>query len=161
MGSSVGLFEAWLLWWQGVDVKPMSLHGVSMLWVGRIAKVITFVGGLTVLLDLIGPDRVRHLAGQTRRKYDTETHRLRYVWIVGMLTIVGSSCGILLETFPPARLIIMFCVLIVAVMSLVVTTPLALAGIADLLESELSERLLRWFGFGLLAVGFSFDLLTS
>lgn len=159
--SSVGLLEAWWLWWQGVDVKPMSLHGLPMLWVGRIAKFATFVGGLTILLDLVGPERVRHLAGRTRRRYHTGTYQLRYVWIGGTLTILGAVCGFLLELFPPGRLIIMLCVLILAVMSLVVSIPLALAGVADILESERSERVLRWAGFGLLAVGFSFDLLTS
>ena len=52
-------FNAWHLWWQGSLTRDFNLYGLGLLWWGRIGKAVAFIGALTVVLDLIGPDRLR------------------------------------------------------------------------------------------------------
>lgn len=56
---NVGLLEAWRLWSEGKSLTDYELWGLSILWWGRAGKVIQFLGGLTILLDLLGPERLR------------------------------------------------------------------------------------------------------
>ncbi|MDF5752937.1 hypothetical protein [Spongiactinospora sp. TRM90649] len=61
--ASIGYFEAWGIWWEGKSTLGHDLFGVmSMVWVGRIGKVLSFVGGLTILLDIVGAERLKRLA---------------------------------------------------------------------------------------------------
>lgn len=52
------LFDAWRLWWEGHSVLDLELWGLEITWWGRIGKVLQFVGALTVVLDIIGPERL-------------------------------------------------------------------------------------------------------
>lgn len=56
---SVGFAEAWSLWLAGQSVADFELWGRPMLWWGRAGKLVQFAGGLTVVLDLVGADRLR------------------------------------------------------------------------------------------------------
>src|SRR4051794_23308087 len=67
--QSVGLLEAWGLWWQGKSVQGMSLWGVMpMLVVGRLGKVMAFIGTIVAVIDIIGPARIREWAARGKRR---------------------------------------------------------------------------------------------
>jgi hypothetical protein len=55
----VDLLEAWRLWGSGQPTADLVLWGLPILWWGRIGKLAQFAGALTVVLDLIGPARLR------------------------------------------------------------------------------------------------------
>ncbi|WNV90302.1 hypothetical protein [Umezawaea sp. Da 62-37] len=61
------LWDLWHHWLSGKKVDEGHLWGLSILAWGRIGKGLQFLAGLTVILDLIGPERLR-LFG---RKYIT------------------------------------------------------------------------------------------
>ncbi|WP_436762859.1 hypothetical protein [Streptosporangium sp. V21-05] len=61
--TSINYFEAWGMWWEGKSTLGHDLFGVmSMVWVGRVGKILSFAGGLTLLLDIIGAERLQRLA---------------------------------------------------------------------------------------------------
>ncbi|MEV1004730.1 hypothetical protein [Nonomuraea sp. NPDC050202] len=51
--------EAWCMWFTNVQVNQHTLHGVSILALGRAGKVVAFAAGLIVVLDIIGPQGVK------------------------------------------------------------------------------------------------------
>lgn len=160
MGASVGYLEAWGLWWQGVDLRPMSLYGFPMIWVGRIAKIVTFVAGLTVLLDLVGPARVTTMAVNARGALSNRTD------LLGALLITSFIALFLLSAFLPqdttwASIALGLVTLAIAVTSIVAAPILFIIGLAALLRSHTRQIVLRWASVALLVLGFSFDLLTS
>ncbi len=69
-------------WWQWLHPTPdrlvPELWGFPLLWWGRIGKCLQFVGGATLILDLIGPDNLRTFGrhiGQFRTRRDFENLR--------------------------------------------------------------------------------------
>jgi len=69
--QSVGLPEAWGLWWQGKSVQGMLLWGIPMLIVGRAGKIISFIGAIVAVVDIVGPARIRQWASRTQRNETT------------------------------------------------------------------------------------------
>src|SRR5262245_14209686 len=55
------LWDVWSVWWSGRSAGGMPLWGMTVLWWGRVGKLMQFSAGLTVILDLVGPDRLRHM----------------------------------------------------------------------------------------------------
>jgi hypothetical protein len=172
--QSVGLFEAWSLWWQGKSVQGMSLWGMPMLVVGRVGKIMAFAGSVVAVIDIIGPTRIREWGARTKRANPQKlTERIQENPHYGALTLAFAVAGsvIALSAFFGAGLGLLADAIlaILATVGLVVTIfsfllliahPLV-RGLGRVLESERWERVVRWFGFTLIIVGFSFDLLAS
>lgn len=55
----VDIWEAWSHWFAGQPLGDARLWGMPILWWGRIGKLAQFAAGLAVVLDLIGPERLR------------------------------------------------------------------------------------------------------
>ncbi|MEJ2862565.1 hypothetical protein [Actinomycetospora flava] len=75
-GSSVrdvGIAEAIQLWLGGQKLDGFSLWSVSFVWWGRLAKGVTILAGLVVVIDLLGADRLRHWGEPLRTR---PLHRL-------------------------------------------------------------------------------------
>ncbi|MEV6238819.1 hypothetical protein [Lentzea sp. NPDC051838] len=72
-----GLWEAWRLWGTGASTQQFVLWGMPLLWWGRAGKVAQFVAGLAVLLDLIGPVRLRTWAQGSAGVAMTRLRQLR------------------------------------------------------------------------------------
>ncbi|GAA3913820.1 hypothetical protein [Actinoplanes auranticolor] len=51
-------FTLWSSWFAGHDMEDMKLLGMSLMWWGRLGKVAQFAGGLAVIIDILGPERV-------------------------------------------------------------------------------------------------------
>jgi hypothetical protein len=54
-----GLWQAWMEWWTGRPQSQRQLWGWQIAYWGRVGLCLQFIAGLTVLLDLIGPERLR------------------------------------------------------------------------------------------------------
>jgi hypothetical protein len=59
--TDVSLLEAWSHWRAGQPTSDLELWGHSMLFWGRLGKLLQFVGALTVIAELIGVDRLQRL----------------------------------------------------------------------------------------------------
>jgi hypothetical protein len=67
--QTIGYLEAWGRWFAGQEVDPQAEFGfMSVLWWGRVGKIATFIGGLTVILDILGPWCLRELSKRLRRR---------------------------------------------------------------------------------------------
>ena len=70
----VGLLEAWRLWFSGNLTSDSLLWGVmKILWWGRIGKVIVLAAALTIVVDIIGPERLRSFGESLHTKKFTMT----------------------------------------------------------------------------------------
>jgi hypothetical protein len=108
----VGLFEAWGLWWQGAKLDDTALWGLPMLVVGRIGKVMAFVGSIVAVVDIIGPDNIELWAARIRKepgRYSLLSHADRFFFrntLTGLLFFCacfvfgGVSVAVVAYVFP-------------------------------------------------------------
>ena len=166
--QSVGWFEAWGLWWRGTSLQGMALWGFPMLVVGRTAKVVGFSGGVVAVIDIVGPARIRTW-GRRARSSEPKIRRWSRlpVWykLAGALTVAS-----LLLTFAFARtgpltapdeVILNAISIFTFFLALVTSADFTIPLIGYLLEHPRWEPVVRWSGFMMVIVGFSFDLLAS
>lgn len=65
VGEPLGLWGRWL---SGEKVDNDRLWGRPMLWWARTGKLLQFAAGLTVVLDILGPGRLREFGARLRRQ---------------------------------------------------------------------------------------------
>jgi hypothetical protein len=165
--DDLGLWEAWTWWFQGVPLDSVSLWGVPILWWGRIGKTAAFLGGMTVILDIVGPESIRAFG---RRVKTTGAEDVTF-------TIAGIGAAAMLGFIIVPLLVWPFFgregarIALVAMATLIFATLFLLAypkvimaailGFARLLENPLAERIVRTVGVVFLLAGFHFDLLAT
>ncbi|MEU5695443.1 hypothetical protein [Actinosynnema sp. NPDC020468] len=67
VGKAVGEpLRLWGRWLSGEKVDDARLWGLPMLVWGRTGKLLQFAAGLTVVLDLVGPERLREFGNRLR-----------------------------------------------------------------------------------------------
>lgn len=65
-GQETDLFQAWAQWYSH-QVVDNILWGRPIWWWGRIGNVLMFVSGMTLVADLVGPERISAFAEQLRQ----------------------------------------------------------------------------------------------
>lgn len=63
------LWEAWSRWFEGRLPDDAELWGMSLVFWGRLGKLLQFIAGLTVVLDLIGAERLRAWGTSARNNF--------------------------------------------------------------------------------------------
>ncbi|MEV0387048.1 hypothetical protein [Nonomuraea sp. NPDC050643] len=164
--ADISYLEAWRMWFDGKSTVGNNLLGVPMLWWGRTGKIGAFLGGMTVVLDVIGPERIRQFGERVRRVdpwADLPEKWLRVpsmiIWLIGAVPFGISAYvgGGSVEWTIGVPMLVCYVAIAFAVVN-----PDALAKLAAMmLENPVSERILRWIAVVLLIVGFHFDLLAS
>ncbi|WP_326834720.1 hypothetical protein VSH64_07290 [Amycolatopsis rhabdoformis] len=71
------LLHAWREWLAGHDTAQLRVFGVTVLWWGRLGKTLEFLGGLTVVLDLLGRQRMESVHAALRARRRRLVNRLR------------------------------------------------------------------------------------
>lgn len=56
----ITLSETWKLWLSDNLPADAVLWGISIFWWERIGKVMQFLGGSTIIADIIGPEKIRY-----------------------------------------------------------------------------------------------------
>jgi hypothetical protein len=79
MRNDVGLFEAWGNWGSGESLANLHLWGLRIVWWGRIGKLLEFAAGLVLLIDIVGPKRLKAF-GQWLRTQATAKETLRFAF---------------------------------------------------------------------------------
>ncbi|WP_433270671.1 hypothetical protein ACQPZF_10435 [Actinosynnema sp. CS-041913] len=151
---------------------------MAILYWGRAGKFAAFMGGLTVLLDIAGPDRLRKLATYGRRftgRYralkpgeSIDSRKESYPEEFFLLTLCAAGFYLSLlfarwayvsgKGFPSAVLAAIVAVSTPGVPFLFILT---VNLIVKILDSNRPAQAFRWTGVVLIAVGFHFDLLAS
>lgn len=57
--NEIGIFAAWKLWLSGHLPSDTMIWGVSVFWWGRLGKIMQFIGAITIIADIIGPEKIR------------------------------------------------------------------------------------------------------
>ncbi len=166
---TIGYLEAWGLWFSGEQPPSDAVMGfMTVRWWGRVGKIAAFIGGATVILDLIGPDRLREISARStkwsRRAVSSPLQKFAPLFV--LLTLTASTFTASVLTFPGiqdvARVAALLAVLLtLLIVSAMMTRVLILQLLADAFANERSERVVRWAAIAVLTVGFHFDLLAS
>jgi hypothetical protein len=90
--ADISYFEAWQMWSEGRSTLGNDLLGMPMIWWGRLGKITAFASGATILLDIVGPMRLR--AAQVQIDRPTETNLVVHFVTLIAAGIVGASVGI-------------------------------------------------------------------
>jgi hypothetical protein len=150
--TNISYFEAWGMWFDGRSTLGNDLLGLPMIWWGRFGKILSFVAGAAVVVDLLGSERLS-------RYGDRLTQFLARHSVLAP-AVIGFVIGIIvLAVTEPIG--------IHWLLQAIVT--LTISGSAAVLVNAISRALLnpefssvaRWVSLGLFFVGFHFDLLAS
>lgn len=57
--NEISIVEAWTRWLSGELSPHVTIWGVSIFWWGRLGKIMQFVGAITIVADIIGPEKIR------------------------------------------------------------------------------------------------------
>ncbi|GAA3839217.1 hypothetical protein GCM10022243_02030 [Saccharothrix violaceirubra] len=162
----MGWWEAWTRWAAGdPTLKDAVLWGVKVLWWARIGKLMAFLAGLVLVVDIIGPERIvasveRRVAGGhlDRWRVDRRAARRGVIVFGGLFVLVLVGVVLRLDSGPLGILAI----------ALVASVP-ALAAVNHLLPRFLTwlylhDRVvtaIRTASLAAFVVGFHFDMLGS
>ena len=110
--ESVNLVEAWQRWAAGESVQHLNLWFWSILWWGRIGKILGIFGLLALIAEIIGPKKLQQFGGSLReirvqlpellitpmRKLvsqdpDPTTYGFLTIYILIIATIMGVLCA--------------------------------------------------------------------
>ncbi len=91
------LFELWQDWLRGAIGSGAELWGLDLIWWGRIGKLLQFAGGVTILSEIIGPQRLREFGGRLHSTFRLEDMKARFKDVrnyrVAMWRYVSSAIG--------------------------------------------------------------------
>ncbi len=95
--DDLGIFEAWRHWRSGTLASDSTLWHVRIFWWGRIGAILQFIGGVLVVAEIVGTDRlrdfgrslhgvlgvaaVRKLFGETVAWYGATYRAARYIFV--------------------------------------------------------------------------------
>ncbi|WP_143168800.1 hypothetical protein [Amycolatopsis australiensis] len=176
----ISYWEAWQVWWSGkkLDDSTVFMQLSTVTW-ARIGKLLEFAGGLTVLLDLAGQDRIQQyvraatiafeglLDWEIRRFVSFVDNFARTVWIVAEVSMMAALATALNSQIITVTTIVLGVIVILINLLNLLTrqTMLVILLIAPaliyLLKGERTWHPVRWLAFLLFLIGFHFDLLTS
>lgn len=153
MATSISYFEAWRAWCGGGQPPPDAvLWFMSLRWWARAGKIAAFLGGATVILDLIGPERLRQFGSDPTlpQKYVSK--------IAPMAVIFGWAVLALHSTLLDGWIgSVAFGSFVLVCWSLEFGPNL----LARILDTKRPAQILRYISVGMLLIGFHFDLLAS
>lgn len=154
--------HAWSVWATGSSASQLPLWGHTVMWWARLGKVLSFVAGIVVVLDLIGPSRLRNLG---RGSSNTES-TIAHVWRRFIISLVHrwnvpapqDAFRDVRSFFKVAAIMIIANLLLLPVMLLVLRP---LMSTKKLLWDENPGHILRWISFFLFLTGSTLDFLGS
>lgn len=57
--NEISIVDAWVLWLSGHLSPDLMIWGVSIFWWGRLGKIMQAIGAITIIADIIGPEKIR------------------------------------------------------------------------------------------------------
>ncbi|AQZ62756.1 unnamed protein product [[Actinomadura] parvosata subsp. kistnae] len=150
--TDISYFDAWQLWLDGRSTLGNDLLGMQMIWWGRGGKILSFLSGVTIVVDLVGPEKFSRYGHWIQRLLNVQ------VWHFPVVPfVVGGVVGVL----TPSRLDTESIVANLIGWAIGVSLVLLLLRFSFLLINPQMALIIRWMSLGLFVVGFHFDLLAS
>jgi hypothetical protein len=158
VSQAVNYFDAWALWAEGSEhLRTMSMWGIPIYWWGRIGKVMTFLAGGTLVVDLVGPERM----SKVYTRYNTaKTQRVGAVLLMGVLVFAAvMAAREMLSPEPDVGALFLHTVAISAGGFYTLGTVLILIHFSA--SGQAIPAMVNRISLGLFVVGFHFDFLAS
>jgi hypothetical protein len=57
--QDISFTEAYNIWVSGNSLGEYAIWGISIIWLGRIGKIISFFSAMTIIADILGPVEIR------------------------------------------------------------------------------------------------------
>ncbi|SDM55974.1 hypothetical protein [Allokutzneria albata] len=172
--NSIGYFEAWERWFNGdTALRDARLWRLHVLWWGRVGKLAAFFAGMALILDIIGPERLRQFSTRYVRRNNLPRSSLGpallgavaavfLLWATffpGKVSFLGFEIAV--YSFGVTSAIAVF----VLVISLVLLAPALLEGVRRglvlIFERDALARTVQVTALVLFVAGFHFDMLAS
>lgn len=161
--ADISYFEAWGMWLNGRSTLGNNLFGMPMIWWARGGKIAAFVSGFTVVLDILGPDKLREFADRVRRINPNRLLTLERGAMVGLGAF--SALAVLAVELIRVGLVALQLAVVLGVIVIAATYTQvlgrAIRKVADLIENPRTARWWRFVSFLIFIIGFHFDLLAS
>lgn len=159
----ITLAEAWTLWWSGQQLTDHTIHGLSVLWLARLGKLLAFLAGTTIVLDVIGPERL--IAWSQKASTDPKLKR----GVITALFAMGLALGVVAEVlawqrndFTSPDYNLRWALLVGFVSSLLGANAERIAGwVGHALAREGIEKWVRRVAIPLFFLGFALDYMAS
>ncbi|MEV6039271.1 hypothetical protein AB0L65_49605 [Nonomuraea sp. NPDC052116] len=171
--ADIGYLDALQMWFSGNSaLQDSTMYGLGMLWWGRFGKIAAFLGGMTVVLDILGPERIREYGGRLRAVPRSRTQGTLTALTTGGGAIVAGSMAAAVDVAMGLgsgrlALAVLIATIVLAVGWVAISTARSklfentLKGVAWVLEHPKSLGWWRVISLLGLVVGFHFDLLAS
>lgn len=148
--AEINYVDAWQLWLDGRSAIGYNLLGMPMIWWGRIGKILSFVAGAAIVVDLVGSEKLARYSERLTRRMNKGLGP----WVGGALTCllgvaVGSYFGVSADAMFPLIVGISVCIALV------------LGAVTDAMKHPRLATTTRWASLLLFIVGFHFDLRAS
>lgn len=90
--TNLGLLDAWNLWLDGQSTIGHTLYGIPIIWVGRAGKVLAFISAFTILIDILGPERINDYGRWLQvEKFPVDTTTAQVlIWVAVVVNIALS-----------------------------------------------------------------------
>ncbi|MDL1900497.1 hypothetical protein FBR02_06975 [Anaerolineae bacterium CFX9] len=95
---------AWSLWSQGLLGSDYLLWGVAIFWWARIGRIISAVSALTIVLEIIGPERLRRFGSRLRTNINFRWAARKVIRLSRTVTRLFSFAAALLASSDDRRL---------------------------------------------------------
>ncbi|MFB9906165.1 hypothetical protein [Allokutzneria oryzae] len=164
------IVDAWFAWFSGQKLDEMTiLFGWPLLYWGRLGKCLAFLGGATILLDVIGPEKLGEWGNRWRYRLEQREWRTKFMLPVlalalfGILTVLTIVWRDDIEAqFPMVADYLITFALGATILLTLHSMRLAFIWLLyPMMAQKKPAQFIRWLGIALLAVGFHFDLLAS
>ncbi|MGK7897626.1 MAG: hypothetical protein AB4372_29430 [Xenococcus sp. (in: cyanobacteria)] len=76
------LIEVWKIWFEGSSLDGITLWGISMRWWARIGLLAQYFGALTIIVEVIGPDRLNEFGKNLKTPFS-----IKQLWKFALDTI--------------------------------------------------------------------------
>jgi hypothetical protein len=80
MENNISILAAWALWSEGHLPEHVLLWGQPIYFWERVGKILEFIGALVVIIDLLGPERIRRLGEKLKIYSDNPVVAIQASW---------------------------------------------------------------------------------
>jgi hypothetical protein len=189
--ETVTWLQAWWHWWHptaGMALGDLILWGYRILWWGRLGKLMEFMAGMLVVVDVVGPTRLKAFGDSMHSWFDTratfEKVRRLVAWrndsVSNDLKVTGLFCFLIIAIaasvisnngafayFAVGLFLYLFSAVFIALGGLLafvsgwLLDSILIEPMAWILRHSDAERWVKALSAILILVGFHFDLLAS
>jgi len=66
----ISFTEAYNIWVSGNSLNGYAIWGISIIWLGRIGKILSFFSATTIIAEILGPDQIRQFGNSLHNVSD-------------------------------------------------------------------------------------------